>query len=91
MKTETRREYLNKTHFSHAYKAAEEGLLHHSYSTDENADENYEYFATREEAEANACKRTGYDPASKVSWNFEARSVIQDEDGDLYWDEEANA
>lgn len=24
MKTETRREYLNKTHFSHAYKAAEE-------------------------------------------------------------------
>lgn len=84
-------ETLFRSHHQPAYDAAARGLMHHSYCTDDNASEEYEFFATREEAEADAYNRTGYDEDSGGYWHFEARSVAWDEVGDLVIIEEVNA
>lgn len=62
--------------------AAERGLMHWSECQNEGAVLDREFFATREEAEASAAEKSGYDN-SGMEYTYEARTMWRDEDGDL--------
>jgi hypothetical protein len=63
--------------------AAGRDLMHWSECQDEGVILDREFFATRAEAEANASKKSGFDPSADMEFHYEARSMWLDEDGDL--------
>lgn len=64
-------------------EAAAKGLMHWSECQDDGVILDREFFATREEAEASAAEKSGYDEASEMEYTYEARTMWRDEDGDL--------
>lgn len=86
----THREFVPPSRsFDDVREAADKGLLHYSENAEQYGDEGREFFATRSAAEQDATERTGYDEASQAEWSFKAVSLGRDEDGSLYFLDEA--
>ena len=66
-----------------AITAAKNGLMHFSECQDDYANPDREFFATREEADASALEKCGYDEAAGIEFRYEARSMWFDNDGNL--------
>ena len=63
--------------------AAANGLMHWSECQTDGSVLDRKFFATREEAEKSAVAKSEFDEVSGATWQYEARSMWRDDDGDI--------